>query len=127
MSYLDRLKAEISEKAIPEQLPKLPKAPYGSFDSAPSRHISETEAANDSPDVLPDPGAEARRQRVLAMLAEHPGVRYAAITDALAVPGSVMLTLAIRHVVTVELLIPAAKWDGVLFLHLLERHGATVH
>lgn len=84
-------------------------------------------AARDAPDFLPDAAAEGRRQRVLTMLAERPGVRYAAITDALAVPGSVMLTLAVRHVGTVELLIPAEKWDGVLFLDLIERHSATVH
>ena len=76
-----------------------------------------------SADTLSDPAAEARRQRVLAMLAERPSVRYAAITDTLAVPGSVVLTLGVRHVGTVELLIPADKWDGVLFLEMLERHA----
>ena len=76
-----------------------------------------------SADTLSDPAAEARRQRVLAMLAERPSVLYAAITDTLAVPGSVVLTLGVRHVGTVELLIPADKWDGVLFLEMLERHA----
>ena len=76
-----------------------------------------------SADTLSDPAAEARRQRVLAMLAERPSVRYAALTDTKAVSGSVLLTLAVRHVGTVELPIPADKWDGVLFLEMLERHA----
>lgn len=71
--------------------------------------------------------AEARRQRVQEMLADNPETRYAALTDTNAAPGFVLLTLAIRDRATVELLIPAEKWDGVLFLDLLERHGATVH
>lgn len=71
--------------------------------------------------------AEARCQRVLALLAEHPEARYATTTDMNAAPGFALLTLAIRDRATVELLIPADKWDGVLFLDLLERHGGTIH
>lgn len=78
-------------------------------------------------DALPDPAAEARRQRVLAMLQAHPEVRYAAVTDTQAVSGFVLLALAIRDLATVDLLIPCEKWDGVLFLDLLERHGGTLH
>ena len=61
-------------------------------------------------DALPDPAAEARRQRVLAMLTERPGIR-GAMQDG--------------WTVTCELRIPREKWDGVLFLEMLERH--TVH
>ncbi len=78
-------------------------------------------------DPLPDPAAEARRQRVLAMLAERPGIRYAVLTDSQADQEAVLLTLAIRGVGTCELAIPRAKYDGVLLLDLLERHGGTVH
>ena len=83
------------------------------------------EAANDEP--LPDPLAEARRQRVIGMLADNPGIQYAVITDAEADPEAVLLTLAIRGRATCELRIPRAKWDGVLFLELLERHSGTIH
>lgn len=73
------------------------------------------------------PAGEARRRQVLAMLEAHPEARYAAMTDTQAAPGFVLLALAIRDLATVDLLIPAGKWDGVLFLELLERHGGTVH
>jgi len=76
---------------------------------------------------LPDFKAEARRQKVLAMLAAHPEARYAALTDMQADPGGVLLTLAIRGVATCELHIPREKYDGVLLLDLIERHGATIH
>ncbi len=74
-----------------------------------------------------DWGMEARRQRVLAILAENPGDQRAYITDTGADPEAVILTLAIRGQATCELEIPREKWDGVLFLELLERHFATVH
>jgi hypothetical protein len=76
---------------------------------------------------LPDRGAEARRTRVLEMLAENPTARYAALTDLDAVPGVVVLTFVLRGEVTFDLYVPASKWDGVLFLDLLERHSGTVH
>jgi hypothetical protein len=84
-------------------------------------------------DVLPDPAAEARRQRVLAMLADRPGIRYAVLTDTEADPEAVILTLAIRRAlpdggtVTCELAIPRAKYRPFLLLELVERHGGTVH
>ena len=114
-------------KALPEERTEPTKVPSVSFVSAPSRYIPEIEAAKDSADTLPDPAAEARRQRVLAMLDAHPEARYALLTDTEADPEAVLLTLAIRDVATVELLIPAEKWDGVLFLDMLERHGGTLH
>ena len=127
MSYLERLKAEFSEKALPSELTKPTKAPSVSFVSARSRHISEIEAANDGADALPDPAAEARRQRVLQMLTEHPACRYAVITDTEADPEAVLLTLAIRGRATCELRIPRDKYDPFLLLDLIKRHGETVH
>jgi len=78
-------------------------------------------------DPLPDPAAEARRQRVLAMLADHPEARCAVLSDMRADPGVVLLTMAIRGVATCELRIPREKYDGVLLLDLIERHGETIH
>ena len=74
---------------------------------------------------LPDPAMEARRQRVLAMLAANPSARYALVTDAEADP--VILALAIRGRATCELYIPRDKYDPFLLLELIERHGGTVH
>jgi hypothetical protein len=76
---------------------------------------------------LPDPRAEDRRQRVLDMLAEHPTARYALVTDTGADPEAVLLTMVIRDQASFELRIPRAKYDGLLLLDLIERHGATVH
>lgn len=84
-------------------------------------------------DTLPDPAAEVRRQRVLAMLTERPDIRYALITDDRADREAVILALATRGVmrdgstVTCELRVPRAKYDPFLLLDLIERHGATVH
>ena len=42
------------------------------------------------------PMIEARRQRVLAMLAENPGTRLALVTDTQAEPESVIVTVGVR-------------------------------
>lgn len=85
-----------------------------------------------APEPLPDPAAEARRQRVLAMLDERPGIHYAVDVD---IPDTdpVILALAIRgamqdgSIVTCELRVPRAKYDPFLLLDLIERHGGTLH
>ena len=77
-------------------------------------------------DTLPDLAAEERRQRVLAMLAERPGVRYGVITDTQADPDAVILASAIRGQATCELRIPREKFDGVLLLDLVEKAGRLV-
>ena len=78
-------------------------------------------------DALPDPAAEWRRQKVLRMLVEKPGPRYAVFTDTDADLESVIVVLAIRNRATCELRIPREKYDGVRLLDLIERHGGTVH
>ncbi len=85
--------------------------------------VALQEAANDP---LPDPAAEVRRQRVLAMLAERPGIKYAVVVDN---PDTdpVILALAIRDKGTCELRIHREKFDPFLLLDLIERHGGTVH
>ena len=73
-----------------------------------------------------DLAIEARRERVLSMLAQQPDARYAVLVDD---PDTdpVLLTLAIRGQATCELAIPAAKFDPVEQLAVLDRHGAKVH
>lgn len=81
-----------------------------------------------STDPLPDPAAEARRQRVLAMLDENPAARYAVLTHDPGAPDAVILTVAIRGRAACELRIPREKYDPFLLLDLIERHSnATVH
>lgn len=85
--------------------------------------VALQEAANDP---LPDPAMEARSLRVLAMLAERPGIKYAVVVDN---PNAdpVIVALGIRGQATCELRIPREKYDPFLLLDLIERHGATVH
>jgi len=136
VSYLARLKADDSEKCLPKQLTKPTKAPSVSSVSAPSRHSQKVEAREPTPDraadTLPDPVAEARRQRALAMLRASPGVKYGFIVDE---PDTdpVVLTLAVRGVlpdgstVTCELLIPRDRYDAAQLLDLIASSGSMVH
>jgi hypothetical protein len=73
-----------------------------------------------------DPTLEARRRRVLALLAGNPTRRYALVTDAESEPGCVILTLAVRDRATCDLRIALDKYDPFLLLELIERHGSTV-
>ena len=76
---------------------------------------------------IPGPAMEARRQRVLAMLRDSPTITYAVVTDTDSDPDAVIVAMAIRGKASFELLIPRAKWDGVLFIDLLDKHCGTVH
>ena len=73
-----------------------------------------------------DLALEARRGRVLAMLAERPDTKYAVLVDD---PDTdpVLLTLAIRGQATCELVCPKAKFDPFELLAMLDRYGAKVH
>ena len=86
------------------------------------------DAGNEEHDAsaLPDLDMEARRQRVLAMLAERPGIRYAVVVDN---PDAdpVIVTLAVRGRASCELRIPRAKYDPWLLLELLEKHSGAAH
>jgi len=88
--------------------------------------VAVAKLRNDETDPLL-PAAEARRQRVIAMLAANPGMRYAMTTDIDADPETVILTLVIRGKATCELRIPKAKYCPILLLDLLNRYGETVH
>jgi hypothetical protein len=75
--------------------------------------------------ALTDPVAEARRRRLLELLAANPSKRYALVTDTEADP--VILALGIRGQATCEFCIPRDKYDPFLLLALIERHGGAVH
>jgi hypothetical protein len=70
-----------------------------------------------------DPRAEARRQALFSMLHAQPTTRIAALSDGETDPGNVLLSIAIRGVATFEMRIAKDKWDGVLFMEMLERHS----
>ena len=70
--------------------------------------------------ATPDPATEARRQRVLAMLADNPALRLAVVCDGAGDP--VPVAVAIRDKGSVEILIPAARFDPFALLELVERH-----
>ena len=80
-----------------------------------------TEAKTES---WPDPAAEGRRQRVLAMLAHNPALRLAVVCDGHGDP--VPVAVAIRDKGTCEVLIPAARFDPFALLDLIEKHS-TIH
>jgi hypothetical protein len=71
-------------------------------------------------DPLPDPAMEARRQRVLAMLAQNPRIKRAIITDTEADPDNVIVTIGIRDGATCDLAIPKTRYDAFLLLKVIE-------
>ena len=126
MSYLDRLRAIESAKT-PEGEPTKPtKAPSVGFVGSPPAHFQNIQGVDSTNDAAIDPAAEARRQRVIAMLAENPNVRRAVVVDD---PDTdpVLVAVGIRDVATFELVIPAARFDAFKLLELIERYGATLH
>jgi TubC N-terminal docking domain len=76
--------------------------------------------ANACDEPLSDPAMEARRQRVLAMLDNNPGIKRAILTDTEADPESVIVTIGLRDQATAELAIPKARYDPFLILRLVE-------
>ena len=81
-------------------------------------------------DALPNVGMEARRQRVVEILAANPGFRYAVVTDTNADPGVVVVRIGIRDVGSGEIVIVQARYDGLELLKSLEAqdaHNPAIH
>ena len=122
MNYLARLKQLDDGKKshnTPDTEPTKPsKAPFVGFDGTGTGHIEKKII-----DV-----AEARRQKVIAMLEAAPDTQRAIYTDSDSDPDNVILTVAVRACQqTCELLIPKATYDPWRLLELIERHGQTTH
>ena len=66
---------------------------------------------------------EARLQRVLTMLADNPALRLAVVCDGAGDP--VPVAVAIRNKGSVEILIPAARFDPFALLALIDKHTAS--
>lgn len=99
----DKLKIAPAEKLTPEQC---------AFIKAHKAAILAEVTANDS-------ARETRRQKVIAMLTEDPGIRYAHLVED---PDTdpVIVTMGIRGVATFELEIPKGKFDPFAFLQFVE-------
>ena len=70
---------------------------------------------------------KTRRHKVLAMLEENPGTQRAIYTDTNSDSHNVILTIAVRHVATYEMLIPKTKYDPFRLLALIEQHYGSIH
>jgi hypothetical protein len=89
-------------------------------------YLNKDIANTDDPDD--DVAAEARRQMVLAMLKENPGITNAITSDTEIEADAVIITLAIRDKATCELRIPKAKYDAFALLRVMEAHtGPTAN
>lgn len=69
---------------------------------------------------------ERQRAKVLAMLSNNPGIRYAIeVVDANTDP--VIVSIGIRNVATFEMNIPQAYYDAFALLELIEKHIVDKH
>lgn len=76
-------------------------------------------------EILAELQRETRRQKVIALLEETPDSQRAFYTDTESDPDNIILAIAIRHVATLEMLIPRAKYDPWRLLTLI--HGQATH
>lgn len=75
------------------------------------------------PAIIAELKREERREKVLTMLADNPGIQRAFVTDTEADPDNVILTMAIRGQYSFEMLIPKHKYDPFLMLEVIEEAG----
>jgi hypothetical protein len=69
---------------------------------------------------------DRRRAKVLAMLREHPGIRYAIeVVDPNSDP--VIVSIGIRNVAHFEMNIPQGYYDAFALLELIEKHTGDSH
>jgi len=70
---------------------------------------------------------ETCRQKVFTILEENPDIQRATYADTKCNPHNVILTIAIRHFATYEMLISKAKYDPFQLLALIETHEQETH
>jgi hypothetical protein len=69
---------------------------------------------------------DRRRAKVLAMLRDNPGIRYAIeVIDPTADP--VIVSIGIRNIATFEMNIPQAYYDAFTLMELIEKHTGDEH
>lgn len=72
------------------------------------------------PEILKELQAEERRLKVLTMLEDCPDKDRAYVTDTTIDPDNMILTIAIRELVTFEMSIPRSKYDPFLLMELID-------
>jgi len=70
---------------------------------------------------------KTRQQKVLAMLEDNPDKQRAVYADTESDQDNVILSIAVRHLATYEMLIPKAKYDPFRLLELIEQHYGSIH
>lgn len=73
------------------------------------------------PAIIEELKREQRREKVLQMLTDNPGIKRAFVTDTETDPDHVILTLAIRDTGACELLVPRHKYDGFAVLEVIKQ------
>ena len=92
--------------------------------SAISRWLPATKQSKAA--IIAELQLERRRTKVLAMLRDTPGIRYAIeVVDANTDP--VIVAIGIRNVATFEMAIPQAYYDAFSLLELIEKHTGDEH
>lgn len=76
--------------------------------------------------IIAELQTERRRAKVLAMLRDNPGIRYAIeVVDANT--ELVTVSIGIRNIATFELNIPKAYYNAFALLDLIEKHTGDEH
>jgi class 3 adenylate cyclase len=73
------------------------------------------------------PAAQARRERVLQMLAESPGMKRAVIVDDESDPDRVIVAVAVRGLGTCDVCIARERFDPFLLLEIIGRFDGMRH
>ena len=99
------------------------------LDAAVAGGVTSLACPPDTDPPLDEPGLVdmlRRRAKVLAMLRDNPGIRYAIeVIDANTDP--VIASVGIRNVATFEMTVPQAYYDAFALLELIEKHAADEH
>ena len=78
-------------------------------------------------EILSELQREDRQNKVLTMLEANPDKQRAVYADTESDQDNVILTIAVRHFATYEMLIPKAKYDPFRLLELIEQFGGSIH
>ncbi len=101
------------------------KADNGYIDISPANELPPeliTEITQHKPEILAELAKEAMQQKVIAMLAADSNLARAVTVEDTGDPEGLLMAVAVRGAVTVMML-PRAKYDPFLLLHLIEKHS----
>jgi len=78
-------------------------------------------------EILSELQRETREKKVLAMLEENPNKQRAVYADTESDQKYVILTIAVRHLATCEMLIPKARYNPFRLIELIDQNGSCIH